>query len=390
MVANDAAKTAILLGLVATLCIGAVMPTCSICSEVLGADLSAAVCGHVYHTDCIASWLKQKPSCPLCKHSLTPQQLTALHFQPKRKLAQLQQQHSQSAAFDSTDSTDDSDSSPFTLQLRLQALRALLDDLDLRLEQSTDRLTGLTSQLDTVRHKCSSVTKQWEAVTVQEQRLDSELSEQQQSLDAKSSDLRRLQSLHRSVYRQLLALRTLPALRRRRAASGTDIHATDLQLLVQQTEAAMPTTAFSSTREEVRSALRDEALCLMLRVAVAEVKSELDGVETATSELKARRRRVAELQREQERLQKELDKTKQQLAELEQHKAALLKRESRTRPPTPTTTAADSVEADTDVKANTASTLHGTPLRKRKLSLLSPALSANGAPAVDDVIVLSD
>ena len=77
------------------------MPTCSICSEVLGADLSAAICGHVYHTECIVSWMKQKASCPLCKRNLSPQHLTPLHFHPKRKIAQLQQQHLEAAASNS-------------------------------------------------------------------------------------------------------------------------------------------------------------------------------------------------------------------------------------------------------------------------------------------------
>jgi len=352
---------------------------------VLGADLSAAVCGHVYHTECITNWLKQKSSCPLCKHNLTPQQLTALHFQPKHKLAQLQQQHSDTAA--SSDSSAAS-YSPFTLHLRVQALRAQLDELNLRLKQSTDRLTAVSTTLDSLRHACSSVTREWEAVTVQEQRVDAELHSQQQSVDAKLSELSRLQSQHRSAYRQLLALRTLPALRRRRAASAADIHATDLQLMVQQAEAAMPVTAFFNTREEVRSALRDEALCLLLRVQVAEVKAELEELDGRASGLKARRKRVTELQREEEKLQKELDKTKQQVGELEQQKAVLLKRESRVRSQR---TASDGVgdDAEADVNATLASS--GAPLRKRKSSQLSPPPPppADRAPE-DDVVVLSD
>ena len=360
------------------------MPTCSICSEVLGADLSAAICGHVYHTDCIANWLKQKPSCPLCKRTLTPQQLTALHFQPKHKLAQLQQHYSDSA---SSDPTSDSSSSPFTLHLRLQALQAHLDELNLRLEQSTDRLTAVSTQLDTLRQKCSAVTREWEAATLQEQRVDSELLTHQQSLQAKTSELRRLQSQHRSAYRQLLALRTLPALRRRRTASAADIHAADLQLMVQQAEATMPFTAFTNSREEVRSALRDEALCLLLRVQVAEVKAELEELEARTTALTTKRKQVTELQREEEKLQREVEKTKQQVTELEQQKAALLKQESRARPPR---AAADATEDTPEIGlANEDPTSIGAPLRKRKLSQVSFAPSARGKDD-DDVIVLSD
>ena len=359
------------------------MPTCSICSEVLGADLSAATCGHVYHTDCITNWLKQKPSCPLCKHTLTPQQLTALHFAPKHKLVQLQQQHADTATSDFVSATS---SSPFTLHLRVQALRAHLDDLNLLLEQSTDRLTAATTKLDALRQKCSSVTKEWEAVTLQEQQVDAELHAQQQSVDAKLSELKRLQFQHRSAYRQLLALRTLPALRRRRAASAADIHANDLQLMVQQAEATMPVTAaFTDAREEVKSALRDEALCLLLRVQVAEVKAELEELDGKVSELKAQRKRVTELQREEEKLQREVEATKRQVAELEQQKAALLKRESRLRP---SRAATDSVKNVPEVEVSAASTSAGTPLRKRKLSQSSPP-AADGKEE-DDVIVLSD
>ena len=359
------------------------MPTCSICSEVLGADLSAAICGHVYHTECITNWLNQKPSCPLCKHKLTPQQLTALHFHPKRKLAQLQQQHADSAA---SDVPSTSSSSPFTLHLRLQALRAHLDELNLLLEQSTDRLTAVTSELDTLRRTCSTVTAQWEAVTEQEQQMDSELSSQQSFYDAKCSELRRLQSQHRSVYRQLLALRTLPALRRRRAATAADLHATDLQLMVQQTEAAMPITAFTNAREEVRTALRDEALCLLLRLQVAEVKAELEELDRRAGALTVKRKRVAELQRDEERLQTELGKTKQQVAELEQQKAALLQRESR---PQPASTASESAEDAAVHELRRPSTSDGTLLRKRRLSQLSPPPPADGRDK-DDAIVLSD
>ena len=358
------------------------MPTCSICSEVLGASLSAAVCGHVYHTECIANWLKQKPSCPLCKHALSSQQLTALHFQPQHKLAQLQQQHAHEAA---TNSDTAHSSSPFSLHLRLQALRAHLDELNLQLEQSTARLADATAQLDSLRQKCALVTKEWEAATLQEESADAELTEQQQSLDAKSGELKRLQLQHRSAYRQLLALHTLPLLRRRRAASGAELHATDLQLMVQQAEASMPSTAFSYAREEVKAALRDEALSLLLRLAVAEVKAELEQLDGQSAELKGRRRRVTELQREQERLQRELDGTKQRVAELEEQKAALLKRENRAR-----SAAGLNVEATAreKVEVSTASSLTNSLPQKRKSSQLS-ASTPVASREDDDVIILS-
>ena len=374
------------------------MPTCSICSEVLGADLSAAICGHVYHTGCITNWLNQKPSCPLCKHKLTRQHLTPLHFAPKHKLTQLQQQHLQ-AANAGTAASSSSSSSPFTLQLRLQALRAHLDDLDLRLEQSTERLTAVTSELGTLDDTYRTVASEWEAVSVQEQRAVDELATQQLALTAKRYALQQLHRQHRAAYRQLLALRTLPTLRRRRAASTTDIHHTDLAILVQQTEATLPTTSFNNARDDTRTALRDEALCVVLRVAVAEVKAELEQLNGQAAGMKGARKRVTELQREEERLQRELDKTKQQVVELEQHKAELLKRESRVHLAASSTAcdtaaqeteeAEEAEEALHEVRRTSTSDVNASSVRKRKLSQLS-APSRVDSRAEDDVIVLSD
>ncbi|EER04155.1 conserved hypothetical protein, partial [Perkinsus marinus ATCC 50983] len=28
-------------------------------------------CGHTYHHDCIAAWLKKDGSCPLCRHNVS-------------------------------------------------------------------------------------------------------------------------------------------------------------------------------------------------------------------------------------------------------------------------------------------------------------------------------
>ncbi len=52
--------------------------TCAICMDELGTDLSACPCGHVYHSLCIRTWIKQKRLCPQCKCDALP--LATLKF----------------------------------------------------------------------------------------------------------------------------------------------------------------------------------------------------------------------------------------------------------------------------------------------------------------------
>jgi hypothetical protein len=42
---------------------------CSICCEVMGGDVPQRklACGHCFHPECIKRWLKQNPTCPMCK-----------------------------------------------------------------------------------------------------------------------------------------------------------------------------------------------------------------------------------------------------------------------------------------------------------------------------------
>jgi hypothetical protein len=43
---------------------------CSICAEALEVPgCSITRCGHVFHTECLETWFKQKQNCPLCKSS---------------------------------------------------------------------------------------------------------------------------------------------------------------------------------------------------------------------------------------------------------------------------------------------------------------------------------
>jgi hypothetical protein len=45
---------------------------CSICLNEFEnpSTLSALPCGHYFHPDCVACWVCEHPSCPVCRHSL--------------------------------------------------------------------------------------------------------------------------------------------------------------------------------------------------------------------------------------------------------------------------------------------------------------------------------
>lgn len=46
---------------------GTLEDECSICLENPPGMITTTDCGHKFHTDCIKGWLRDNPSCPLCR-----------------------------------------------------------------------------------------------------------------------------------------------------------------------------------------------------------------------------------------------------------------------------------------------------------------------------------
>ncbi|CBJ27858.1 conserved unknown protein [Ectocarpus siliculosus] len=56
---------------------------CVICYEELTQDLSAAPCGHVFHSFCINKWNSPGRCCPIC-HVVLPSELLKLYYEPQK------------------------------------------------------------------------------------------------------------------------------------------------------------------------------------------------------------------------------------------------------------------------------------------------------------------
>ncbi|ORZ19412.1 hypothetical protein BCR42DRAFT_409725 [Absidia repens] len=55
------------------------MTNCIVCLDSLDTGpITALVCGHVFHHDCISPWVANRPQCPLCKKSTTQRRHTPL------------------------------------------------------------------------------------------------------------------------------------------------------------------------------------------------------------------------------------------------------------------------------------------------------------------------
>ena len=53
---------------------------CPICTELLESKISTTPCGHLFHSKCIATWLKNGNDCPQCRKICNPGQIIRLYI----------------------------------------------------------------------------------------------------------------------------------------------------------------------------------------------------------------------------------------------------------------------------------------------------------------------
>lgn len=76
--------------------------TCSICIAEFERGV-LTVCGHHFCKDCLAHWMLQRPSCPMCKHRLSKNDVHEITFKPREMRAQEEIQSGESSTSRSPD-----------------------------------------------------------------------------------------------------------------------------------------------------------------------------------------------------------------------------------------------------------------------------------------------
>ena len=57
---------------------GASVEDCIICcTAIIPSDATSLRCGHKFHTSCLQTWLKRKPTCPMCREEAHEQVLVS-------------------------------------------------------------------------------------------------------------------------------------------------------------------------------------------------------------------------------------------------------------------------------------------------------------------------
>lgn len=107
---------------------------CVICGDLFlqGQDVSAAPCGHTFHTLCVIQWLERSKSCPQCRSKATEKTLKKLFFDP---------------------GTTDGEVDPAALQQQVDNLKFQLKLKEQEIKKSTDEAEKLRVQAVALREE---------------------------------------------------------------------------------------------------------------------------------------------------------------------------------------------------------------------------------------------
>lgn len=73
--------------------LGTILNTvCPVCQEAfrVGSEAAGTKCNHVYHAECLGTWLSQNDMCPLCKNHLDRNDYLDLRGDSKKRLERQQ------------------------------------------------------------------------------------------------------------------------------------------------------------------------------------------------------------------------------------------------------------------------------------------------------------
>lgn len=144
---------------------------CTICTDAVTEDFSAAPCGHTFHYTCLSQWLSHQKTCPQCREKCLPRNIVKLFINSSEPDTQ--------ATFDSLNPVEMKDELELQARVLTQKEKALSearetlsqvrDELQawqsqhtatqkrLKKEQSTS--TTLKEQLKVMQYECDQATE---------------------------------------------------------------------------------------------------------------------------------------------------------------------------------------------------------------------------------------
>ena len=166
---------------------------CSICCEVLQTSLAASQCGHIYHYECILTWITTSNTCPLCKAVAKP--LVQLKYDPLQRI----KQYIQTVSQHHNGNTDTSSTLPPTLlylkrTLDSNELQAKTHDLQLQVQQQQQSNQKLESRVGNLSKQRVKLEEQLGGVQVKYVELQSINEPQVRELKSLQRDIRKMES----------------------------------------------------------------------------------------------------------------------------------------------------------------------------------------------------